>query len=105
MRMLIIFTIGTVVQLAAVQAQDIGDVQQGRRLALDVCASCHAVRSGDVRSAAAAPSFQAVANTPGMTAAALAYWLTAHAHPTMPMIILSPQEVRDVSAYILSLRH
>jgi len=42
--------------------------------------------------------------TPGMTAAALNFWLTAHVHPTMPLLILSSQQVRDVSAYILSLR-
>jgi hypothetical protein len=39
-----------------------------------------------------------------MTAAALNFWLAAHVHPTMPLLILSSQQVRDVSAYILSLR-
>ena len=83
----------------------VGDIQQGRQLALDVCASCHAVRAGQTPSSVvAAPSFEVVANTPGMTATALAFWLTAHSHPTMPMIRLSQQEVDDVSAYILSLR-
>ncbi len=83
----------------------LGDIRQGRRLALDVCASCHAVRAGQTQSPlATAPSFEEVANTPGMTAAALNFWLTAHAHPTMPLLILSSQQVRDVSAYILSLR-
>ena len=40
---------------------------------------------------------------PGMTAAALTFWLTAQSHPTMPNLILSPQQVRNVSAYLLSL--
>jgi mono/diheme cytochrome c family protein len=106
MRILIASAVfSTLAAVTAVQAQDVGDIQQGRQLALDVCASCHAVRAGETQSSlAAAPSFEAVANTPGMTAAALGFWLTVHSHPTMPMIRLSPQEVGDVSAYILSLR-
>ena len=39
-----------------------------------------------------------------MTAAALNFWLTAQVHPTMPLLMLSSQQVKDVSAYILSLR-
>jgi hypothetical protein len=41
---------------------------------------------------------------PGMTEAALAFWFTARSHPTMPNFIFSPRQVRNVSAYILSLR-
>jgi mono/diheme cytochrome c family protein len=95
----------TLATVGTVQAQESGDMPGGRQLALDVCAQCHAVAAGESRSpVAAAPSFQAIAKTPGMTSAALAFWLTAHSHPTMPMIVLSREEVRDVSAYILSLR-
>jgi mono/diheme cytochrome c family protein len=32
------------------QAQDFGDVRQGRRVALDFCASCHAVRASEILS-------------------------------------------------------
>jgi len=105
MRILIVSAVFSALAVTAVQAQDIGDIRQGRRLALDVCASCHAVRAGQTRSPlATAPSFEEIANTPGMTAAALNFWLTAHVHPTMPLLILPSQQVRDVSAYILSLR-
>ncbi|MBS3650699.1 c-type cytochrome [Pseudaminobacter sp. 19-2017] len=87
--------------VSAAQAQD---VRQGRELAREVCASCHEIRPGQSRSPiATAPSFQRIAETPGMTAAALNVWLTVHEHPTMPMIKLSRDEVRNVSAYILSL--
>ena len=90
---------------AAVQAQESGDIQ-GRQLALDVCASCHAVRAGETRPPlTTAPSFQEIADTPGMTAIALSIWLKDQSHPTMPNFVLSSQQVRDVSAYILSLRH
>jgi mono/diheme cytochrome c family protein len=106
MRILVVAAVFTALAtVTAVQAQEIGDIRQGRRFALDVCASCHAVRAGQTRSPlATAPSFEEIANTPGMTAAALNFWLTAHSHPTMPLLILSSQQVRDVSAYILSLR-
>ena len=91
---------------AAVQAQESGDIHQGRQLALNVCASCHAVRAGQTRPPlTTAPSFQEIADTPGMTAIALSIWLKAQSHPTMPNFVLSSQQVRDVSAYILSLRH
>jgi mono/diheme cytochrome c family protein len=106
MRTLIISAVFSILgMVAASQAQDIGDVRQGRELALDVCASCHAVGAGQTQSPlATAPSFEEIAHMPGMTAAALAFWLTAQSHPTMPNLILSPQQVRNVSAYLLSLR-
>ena len=88
MRTLIVSAVFSILgMVAASQAQDIGDVQQGRQLALDVCASCHAVRAGQTQSPlATAPSFEEIAHMPGMTAAALAFWLTAritsdHAEP------------------------
>jgi mono/diheme cytochrome c family protein len=91
--------------VTAAQAQDIGDIQRGHQLALDVCSSCHAVQVDQKQSPiAAAPSFEEIAHTPGMTATALTVWLTAQSHPTMPNLILSPQQVRDVSAYLLSLQ-
>ncbi|MDK1491210.1 c-type cytochrome [Sinorhizobium sp. 7-81] len=91
----------TFATVSTAQAQDI---RQGRQLALDVCAACHAVLAGQAQSPSSeAPSFEAVAATPGMTEAALTVWLTAQDHPTMPNIVLSQTDVQDVSAYILSL--
>jgi mono/diheme cytochrome c family protein len=97
--------LGTLGMATTTRAQDIGDSVQGRQLAVDLCASCHAVGAHQTQSpVAAAPSFEAIARTPGITAAALTVWLRAHSHPTMPNIILSQQQVRDVSAYLLSLQ-
>lgn len=97
-----LLTLGMFAAASQSQAQDI---QQGRQLAHDACASCHAVGAGEVRSPVSeAPPFAEIAKTPGMTAAALTVWLTAHPHPTMPLIALSYEQVEDVSAYILSLR-
>lgn len=102
MRPLIVSVILVVTTVTSAQAQDI---QQGRQFALEVCASCHAVLAGQVQSPVPeAPSFEEIAATPGMTAAALNVWLTAHDHPSMPRIKLSQDEVRDVSAYILDLK-
>lgn len=93
---------GSIAVAPAVQAQDI---HEGRQLALEVCAACHAVLAGQAQSPEAeAPSFEAIAATPGMTAMALNVWLTAQDHPTMPNTVLSQTDVQDVSAYILSLR-
>jgi hypothetical protein len=44
-----------------------------------------------------------VANTPGMTATALAISLTT-AHRTMPNIVLDRQELDNIIAYITSLK-
>jgi mono/diheme cytochrome c family protein len=94
---------GALAAVTAVQAQQIGDAREGHRLAFDLCASCHAMRGGQ-SPLDTAPSFREIANTPGMTAAALNFWLTAQVHPTMPLLMLSSQRVRDISAYILSLQ-
>ena len=40
----------------------------------------------------------------GVTATALKVFLTS-SHPKMPNLILTPEEIADVTAYILSLRN
>ncbi len=51
-----------------------------------------------------APRFKNVANTPGMTPTALMVWLQNANHPTMPNLMIRGQELRNVAAYILSLK-
>jgi mono/diheme cytochrome c family protein len=97
---------GVVVSIAAGAAsqEDVGDPAAGALVAADICASCHGVSPGDITSPNPdAPPFQAVAETPGMTATALFAWLTT-THPTMPNIILETDDRRNVVAYVLSLR-
>lgn len=82
-----------------------GDPRTGRNFAFDNCRPCHVVapdQSSAVRFADA-PDFHAIANAPVTTPMGLIVWLT-NPHPTMPTLILSPQEAKDVIAYILSLR-
>jgi mono/diheme cytochrome c family protein len=79
------------------------DVAAGQAYAEQVCAACHAVLANENMSPLPqAPTFQSVADTPGMTEVALTVWLQS-SHPTMPNIILKPDELRNVVAYIRSL--
>ena len=82
-----------------------GSARRGRDFAFDNCRPCHVV-GPDQRSTirfSIAPDFQTVANMPSTTSLSLTVWLT-NPHPTMPSLILSPQEASDVIAYIQSLR-
>ena len=86
--------------MASAFAQTGGETQAGRRLAEEVCAQCHAVRPGEATSPRrSAPSFQRIADTPGMTATALTVALRT-SHRTMPNIMLDPKETREIIAYL-----
>ena len=82
-----------------------GDPGLGRSFALDNCRPCHVVARDQASATrfANAPSFPAIANMAGTTPLGLSVWLT-NPHPTMPSLILSPDEASNVIAYILSLR-
>jgi mono/diheme cytochrome c family protein len=86
-----------------VQAQS-GQPEAGLKFAQHDCAQCHAVEKGTIMSPnAAAPRFEVIANTPGMTAAAVSAALLT-SHRRMPNLILTADERSDVIAYILSLK-
>jgi len=87
------------------KAQD-GDIAAGRAFAREACKACHVVDPEETspRSFEIGPAFRDIANTSGMTATALRVFLTS-SHPKMPNLILTPEEIADVSAYILSLRN
>ena len=82
-----------------------GDIAAGRALAREACKACHEVEAEkpSPRMIEIGPAFRDVANTPGMTATALRVFLTS-SHPKTPNLIITPEEITDVSAYILSLR-
>ena len=77
----------------------------GGLCAREACVSRHIVEPTNVshRVVAIGPNFQDIANTKGMTATALRVFLTT-SHPNMPNLILTPDQITDVTAYILSLR-
>jgi mono/diheme cytochrome c family protein len=86
-----------------VRAQDVGDQVQGAAIARHICAECHAVERGQRRSSnVQAPTFETIAKTPGMTSIALAAALRT-SHRLMPNIVLADDELRNITAYLLSL--
>lgn len=88
-------------------AQGLGDAIAGRDLARSVCAECHLVEVTAPADALSpnpdAPSFRTIAEVPGMTAIAIRVILRTP-HRQMPDIVLTPEEIRDVAAYILALK-
>lgn len=90
-------------------AQAGGDPALGRELAERWCGGCHRVGPGatgpaDIGSANdAVPGFAAIAAAPSTTAASLHAFLR-HPHGAMPDLRLTEAQIRDIGAYILSLR-
>ena len=95
---------GAIFWTAAVHGQIYGDADQGSRIAHRVCSTCHVV---DMRSTVApndgVPSFPWIARQKTLTASALSAFLST-SHPPMPDLVLTRDEIRQVSAYIFSLR-
>jgi mono/diheme cytochrome c family protein len=88
----------------AAAAQEIGRPQKGLALAQQQCAECHAIGRKEVASPnPAAPRFETIATSRGMSATALTAALQT-SHRTMPNIVLEADAMRDVVAYILSLK-
>lgn len=103
MKPLIVLAAATTLGLSSGAGAQDADIVAGKAYAEDVCAACHAVRAGETSSPVfEATPFQNVADTPGMTELALSVWLQS-SHPTMPNIVLSQDEMRNVTAYIRSL--
>ena len=68
------------------------------------CASCHSVEATGAKSPnSSAPIWVDIANTPGMTAAALTVFLSTP-HQKMPDLIIPPANMQDLVAYILTLK-
>ena len=94
-----------VLACASVYAAKVGNPQRGLAYAQKNCAKCHAVEAGDMFSPTMiAPTFSTIAETPGINERALIVWFQSSDHTTMPNLILAPDDLDDVVAYILSLR-
>jgi mono/diheme cytochrome c family protein len=86
-------------------AQPAADPARGGVLAAQLCSSCHLVSprsQGPVPDGI--PSFMAIAARPGINSARIETTLLSPPHPVMPSPPLDPRQMRDVAAYILSLR-
>ena len=82
------------------------DVAQGDRLAHTRCVNCHIVDShGPLVRTDRVPSFPWIARQPGLTQEFLTAWLsTSASHERMPAPSLTREEIRQLSAYIISLK-
>jgi mono/diheme cytochrome c family protein len=89
----------------ATQAQETGSVSRGLLVAEERCAGCHDItRGAEYSPTFGAPTFEQIAITPGMTATALSAILKT-SHPTMPNLMLSSDELSNITAYILNLKN
>lgn len=92
------------VMVFPVAAQDRQSTERGHALALQLCSGCHAVAFGQRPPLAVeAPTFRDIANRADMNEVSLQNFLRTP-HPIMPMLILSADEMRDVSKFIMSLK-
>ena len=81
-----------------------GDAKRGLELAERLCTSCHIVAPNSAKTANPdVPSFPLIARRTGTTAERLAGRIIIP-HPAMPNTQLTLAEIRDVVAYILTLR-
>ncbi|MFY9641266.1 MAG: cytochrome C [Rhodomicrobium sp.] len=102
-RIFTLIAISAAAASCAASAQEAGDPAKGFAYAGKVCAECHAIREADEMSSnIEAPSFEDIANTPGVTGMSLAASLHS-VHENMPNFVLAPDERDNVVAYILSL--
>ena len=77
---------------------------QEPEVARNTCSEFHATQKGQLLSPnLRAPTWVEIANTPGVTAAALLLMLTTP-HAGMPMFLLSPEQRQQIIDYILSLK-
>ena len=104
--------VASIAAVASAQEPSAGDAAEGHRLALKICTACHVVAPDQpfpptLRNPA--PSFQALADKPGVTATSLHdFMLTTHTTIrtplNMPNLSLTEDQAAALVAYILSLR-
>jgi mono/diheme cytochrome c family protein len=96
----LVVSIGFVTSASAQSA----DPSLGRHLAKTVCSVCHQTDAASPTPGPnpAAPSFVDISRMPSMSELAIKVFLRS-SHPSMPNIILSPEEIDSVTAYIRSL--
>jgi cytochrome c len=79
------------------------DAKRGHALAARLCTNCHVIDEQGSSVRTDVPSFPAIAKRKGATAEHLAGRIIVP-HPAMPGVSLTAAEIRDVVAYILSLK-
>jgi cytochrome c len=104
-RTLLFGTFGLVIPLGSLLGQpSLADLQRGHQLAIRLCTNCHALDDQTTTPMRTdVPSFPMIANRPGANAEQLAGRIIVP-HPAMPVVSLTVAEIRDIVAYIVSLK-
>ena len=93
-----------ITNITSARAAQVGSIEEGHKLAREMCAKCHLLgEEAGLSTNANAPTFKDVANTPGMTEAALRTSFESW-HRDMPNLIIRTEEADSLVAYILSLK-
>jgi mono/diheme cytochrome c family protein len=79
------------------------EAAKGETLSQSWCSQCHAVKPNQSSTNPAAPRFADLAAEPSITEYSLRVFLKTP-HPTMPNIIIKPDDMDDIVSYILSLK-
>ena len=85
-------------------AWSIDDAAKGKVIAERWCSSCHVVSRDQTSAPGDAPPFETIAQRSQSEIDALADFL-GDPHPPMPNLSLTREEIRDLLAYVASLRH
>src|SRR3546814_1878195 len=79
--------------------------RQGLAFAQKHCSACHAIDTG-ISPKPEAPSFEAIINTPGLTAQTLNPWLQdSHNFPEIMNFEIAPEQIDTLAAYMLTLNN
>jgi len=98
------FVLATVVLITLTAEENAGaDQSRGRVLAEQRCSQCHGVKRGEKSPDVDAPSFTDISAEPSITEYMLRVFLQTP-HPTMPNLIINPDEMDDIVSYIVSLK-
>ena len=91
---------GTLAILAFTSTVAIGaNPDNGSILAKRWCTGCHVVSADQAKGTDIAPSFASIAARPDFNVEKIASFLL-EPHPKMPNMALSPEEAKDISAFI-----
>jgi mono/diheme cytochrome c family protein len=106
MKTLTILSFWSICAATSASAQvGVADPARGHELSQRVCSGCHIISPGSATTANAdIPPFATIARRSDMTAERLAGRIIIP-HPAMPIMQLTVAEMRDIIAYIMSLKN
>ncbi|HUU24524.1 MAG TPA: cytochrome c [Methyloceanibacter sp.] len=79
------------------------DPEHGKELATRLCSNCHLVSNAQEQAVADVPTFHEIANMQEQTEGSIMAKIIIPKHP-MPVIPITKPELKDLAAYIMTLR-